>query len=478
METAGVGETTVTRAGDCASIAARIQRLPTTRFSCLIVLFAAGALILEALDIGVLGTILPVLRKVFALPPSQVGLLVASSTIGIVIGMIPAGRLADRFGRKPLLITGILWFTAGTAIAGLSPSFTFLLIVRGLSGLGMAAVFIVPYTIVSEFVSDRCRAAFAGILETALGLGYLFAPLLGLVVIRLVPPALAWRVFFLVASAPILYVWVIWRYMPESPRWLSRVGKTDEADRVLTAIEARIERITGRPLPSPCTMPADVSSALPTAAGASLGSVWRPPYLTRTIGLICGFVGVGSMWYLAIFYVPSIFVAHHIVLSSALLFTLVINAAQIPGKLLNGVLGEIIGRKGVYVIYTLLAVIGVYCFGRASTPLALVVFGSLMMFAAAGSAPSYKMWYAECYPTPIRATGQSTVESIGIRLIAGVGFSYFFPQILSAFGSETTMTIVAIMGCISLIIGVALIPETNRRTLEELEAGVLRPRVA
>lgn len=457
--------------GDPAWIAARMQRLPTTRFSWMIVLLAAGALIVEALDIGTLGTILPVLRKALALTPSQVGLLAASSSLGIVIGMIPAGRLADRFGRRPLLIAGILWFAAGTAIAAFSPNFTFLLIVRGLSGLGMAATFIMPFAIISEFVSERSRTAFSGILETALGLGYLLPPILGLIVVPLFPYSMAWRVFFLAASLPILYVWAIWRYLPESPRWLSRVGRGGEAERVLGALEARIERITRRKLPPPRIDPAAASSALHTARPSLSGlrAVWRPPHLPRTIALIFGYFGIVSMWYLTLNYLPSMFVERHITLSNAFLFTLIITAAQIPGKLLNGILGEIIGRKAVFAIYTLLAVIGAYAFGRISTPFAMIAFGSLLLFASGGSAPCYKMWYAEIYPTPIRATGQSTVESIGARLFGGVIWTYLFPVLLADFGIATTMTIVAAMGCISFVIVTAVVPETRRRTVEQLE---------
>ncbi|HZU89766.1 MAG TPA: MFS transporter [Stellaceae bacterium] len=459
--------------GDPAWIAARMQRLPTTRFSWTVVLLVAGALVVEALDIGTLGTILPVLRKALALNPSQIGLLAASSALGIVIGMIPAGRLADRFGRKPLLIAGILWFAAGTAIAAFSPNFTFLLIVRGLSGLGMAAAFIMPYSIISEFVSERSRTAFSGILETALGLGYLLPPILGLIVVPFFPYAVAWRVFFLAASLPILYVWAIWRYLPESPRWLSRVGRVDEAERVLGAIEARIERITGKKLPPPCLEP-EVASPVLRTAGPSLRKlrvVWRPPHLPRTIALIFGYFGIASLWYLALNYVPSMFVDRHIALGNAFLFTLVITAAQIPGKLLNGILGEIVGRKAAFAAYTLLAVIGAWGFGHASTPFAMVAFGSLILFASGGSAPCYKMWYAEIYPTPVRATGQATVESIGARLFGGVIWTYLFPVLLSSFGIAATMMIVALMGCFSLAVVVPIVPETRRRTVERLEAA-------
>ena len=185
--------------------------------------------------------------------------------------------------------------------------------------------------------------------------------------------------------------------------------------------------------------------------------------------MICGSLGTSSIFYLGVNYIPSLFVERHIVLSSAYLFTLIITGAQIPGKLLNGVLGELVGRKLIYLIYMVVAVGAAYFFGHSATPLAMVAWGGLMWFSAPGSAPSYKMWYAEQYPTPIRATGQSTVEAIGGRLLGGVVWTYLFPLLLARFWIATTMTIVPAMGLIAVAVVTGFSPETYRQTVEQLE---------
>ena len=197
-----------------ATLAARLQRLPTTRVSVILVLFAAGALVVEALDIGALSVILPGIKALWHLTPRQVGLLAAASAFGVAIGMIPAGRLADRFGRKKLLVGGVLWFCSGTLLSAASPNYDVLVALRCLSGLGMAPAFIMPYSIVSEFVAARSRSAFAGLLETALGIGYLLPPLLGLAVMPHFAPPVAWRIFLVLAGLPVVYVSAIIRYLP------------------------------------------------------------------------------------------------------------------------------------------------------------------------------------------------------------------------------------------------------------------------
>jgi Major Facilitator Superfamily/Histidine kinase-, DNA gyrase B-, and HSP90-like ATPase len=107
-----------------------------------------------------LSVILPILKPLMHFSAMEVGVLAASSTVGITIGMIPAGLLADHFGRKPVLIGGVLWFSGLTLVSALAPDFRTLLILRGLSGLGMGATFIMPYALLVELVPSRTRAAF------------------------------------------------------------------------------------------------------------------------------------------------------------------------------------------------------------------------------------------------------------------------------------------------------------------------------
>lgn len=152
------------------------------------------------------------------------------------------------------------------------------------------------------------------------------------------------------------------------------------------------------------------------------------------------------------------------------MFTLVIAAVQIPGKMLNGLLAELVGRKKIYLIYTIPAAIGAYEFGQTTEPYAMLGWACLFLFCASGSAPSYKMWYAEQYPTPIRATGQATVEAIGGRLIGGVVWTMLFPVVVAAYGIADTMAILAVMAIVATLIVTLFAPETYRRSVEDLEA--------
>lgn len=453
-------------------LSARLQRLPTTRYTFAFVALLAGAFIVEAFDIGSLSVILPILKPLMHLSAGQVGMLAASSTVGITIGMIPAGLLADRFGRKRVLIGGMLWFSGMTLISALAPDYRTLLMLRCLSGLGMGATFIMPYALLVELVSPRTRAGFAGVLEASLGTGYVAVPILGLIVLPNFAPDVAWRVFLLIAGLPIAYVWVLWKYLPESPRWLSRAGRSDEAERIVAAIEGRVERLTGAPLPEPVVtleLKMSLDGERQRVGLRAALEVWQPPYLVRTLAMTIGAFGTFSLFYVAVNYIPSLFTAKSIGLSNALILSLMVISSQIPGKLINGVVSDFLGRKPTYALFALIALVGAYCFGQSSDPIVMMGWGCVFFFAASGSAPSYKMWYAEQYPTPIRAVGQSTCEAVGGKLFGGVVWTAVFPVLVESLGISTTMTLIAVIGLATLLVVVIFAPETVGRSVEELE---------
>jgi MFS transporter, putative metabolite:H+ symporter len=109
------------------------------------ILFLVGMLgviwILEAFDIGIIAPVLFILKNEWQLSPSSTGLIGSAGTLGIVIGLLPAGRLADRFGRKTTLIGGIVLFSIVMFLASFAHDATQLAIYRFVAGLGQGAVF-------------------------------------------------------------------------------------------------------------------------------------------------------------------------------------------------------------------------------------------------------------------------------------------------------------------------------------------------
>lgn len=445
----------------------RVERLPVSRFTWSVVLLAGLAWFVESLSIGSLGVALPVLKQVMQLTPSASGILVASSTFGIVIGLIPAGFLSDKYGRKKILVWGIVEYSVLTLLCAASVNFPMLLIFRFLSGLGMGAVFPLPYAIVGEFVNSRSRTLFNGVMDAFLSIGYFIAPLLGLVILPNLSPGTAWRVFFVVSAAPLVYAYAIHKFLPESPRWLERKGRYDVADATMRSIESRVEKSIHHSLPK-----AQVSDEMVETIGRVSAAVpWTRKYIRRTVVRCVAATGTFFMFYIVMTYMPTIFKSKGLSFAHSLLFTAIITGAAIPGKLLNGYLAEKMGRKSMYVTFMGLAGLGALFFGVAVSPGAMILYACIMSFFGTGAFPALKMSYAEQYPTPIRTTGAASVETIG-RFLGGVVGSYAMPVILSAAGVATGFYVIAIVTFIAVAVGLIFAAETKNRTLEQLESGV------
>ena len=160
------------------TIPARIDRLPVSREIWGIMLLAGVAWLVESYDVGVIGSVLASLQKEFQLGAFSVGLIAIASTLGIVISVIPAGWLADNIGRKKILIIGTAWYSVFSLLCGFAPTPTALVVLRFMAGLGMGAIFPIPYAMTAELTPHHFRGAMTAVLDSFLSVGYFMAPLI------------------------------------------------------------------------------------------------------------------------------------------------------------------------------------------------------------------------------------------------------------------------------------------------------------
>src|SRR3989440_3712611 len=272
-----------------AAIPARIDRLPLSREIWGIMLLAGVAWLVESYDVGVIGSVLPSLQKEFQLGALSVGLLAIASTLGIVIGVIPAGWIADTIGRQNILINRTAWYAVFSLLCGFAPTPTALVVLRFLAGLGLGSIFPIPYAMAAELTPRHFRGAMTAILDSFLSVGYFAAPLIAFAVIPSMAQDLGWRVLFFIGGFPLLFVPALLKWMPESPRWLEVKGRTFEADAIVSKLEHDIERRTGDHLP-PLQFEAqgdtgnlDAGANRSTRQRGRYNQIFHRPYLKRTV---------------------------------------------------------------------------------------------------------------------------------------------------------------------------------------------------
>lgn len=421
--------------------------------------------LIESYDVGLTGSVLPSLTQQFSLSTGMRSFVAISANIGIVIGIVPAGRLADRFGRRRVLIVGTVAYAVLTFATGFAQNAGSLIALRIADGMAMGAVFPIPYIFACELCPPHRRGRFIAWADSFLSVGYFLSPLLALLLIPNVEDTTGWRIMFMIGGLPILFALLAWRYLPESPRWYESRGRWAEAETVLRQMEARAERSNGGPLRSPA--PADPGDQAPTAPSANqLRTIFTRPLLRRSMTLWATFGGTFFIFYSIQIFMPTAVTKMGYTLTSAFAFTAVIVGVSIPGKLLESWVIERWGRKPVIITFTVIAAGASFAFGFARGAVPILLLGGIMSFFGIAVDPAVKTYTAESYPTEIRAWGVAATEGFG-RLISGVVGPSLIPVVLDNFGVGAVYSLVGTVAMIAVVVIAIFGRETRHLTLEQ-----------
>src|SRR5208282_312169 len=186
---------------------------------------------LEFFDYFVIGFVLAFIVGPWKLTFGQFAVIFLSSGVGAMIGAYVWGWAADRIGRRKVFIATVLNFAIASGILALTPegSWIFLSIFRFFVGVGVGGLYCVDLPLVQEFMPSAKRGRIGGIVTAAIPLGTGLGAVLG----AFLAPAVGWRGLFLVGLLPALLTLLIRAWVPESPRWLIRMGRVDEARKSL-----------------------------------------------------------------------------------------------------------------------------------------------------------------------------------------------------------------------------------------------------
>jgi MFS transporter, putative metabolite:H+ symporter len=186
---------------------------------------------LEFFDYFVIGFVLAFIVGPWKLTFGQFAVIFLSSGIGAMIGAYVWGWAADRIGRRKVFIATVLNFAIASGILALTPegSWIFLSIFRFFVGVGVGGLYCVDLPLVQEFMPTAKRGRIGGIVTAAIPLGTGLGAVLG----AFLAPAVGWRGLFVVGLLPAALTLLIRAWVPESPRWLMRMGRFEEARKSL-----------------------------------------------------------------------------------------------------------------------------------------------------------------------------------------------------------------------------------------------------
>ncbi|WP_250514777.1 MFS transporter [Caballeronia sp. INDeC2] len=426
------------------SISARLDRLPATRTVWTLIVLLSLGFFFELYDLLYSGYVAPGLVKSGILTPTTTGFFgmtgiasfIASLFAGLFVGTIACGFLADRFGRRAIFTYSLLWYTLANLIMAFQDTATGLNIWRFIAGVGIGVELVTIGTYISELAPRHIRGrAFA--CEQAVG--FMAVPVVAFLAYQLVPRAPfgidGWRWVVVIGAHGALFVWWIRRTLPESPRWLAQKGRLDEADRVMRALEEKVAREYGKPLPPP-------EAALETAdRRGTFADMWQPPYGKRATMMIVfnvfqtvGFYGFAN-------WVPTLLVKQGVTVTSSLMYSSIIAIAAPIGPLIGLAIADRIERKTAIVAMAAVNIVCGLLFSQSRNAAFLIAMGVGLTLSANIMSYSFHAYQTELFPTSIRARAVGFVYSWS--RFSAIFTSFIIAGVLKGFGTTGVFVFIA-----------------------------------
>lgn len=439
----------------------RLEALPLGRFHYKLLLVTGLGWLFDSMDTGLIAFILPVLAKEWGLAPGQMGLIGSIGLIGMALGAVVSGTIADRIGRKKVFTITVLLYSIASAFCALSWNYQSLLVFRFLVGFGLGGELPVAATLVSEYAPSRVRGRFIVLLESFWGLGWIAAACIAYFFI----PLYGWRMAFLIGALPALYVCLIRMHMPESVRYLLAHGRVGEARKIVVSLE--------RQLHVPVAPFVSEKETVPVVAKASFRELWKKPFASRTIMLWLVWFGINFSYYGIFMWLPSLVFQQGFTVVKTFEYVLIMTLAQLPGYYCAAWLVDKIGRKYTLSAFLLFSGVASYFFGHASTAAALMMWGSVMSFFNLGAWGVLYTYTPEQYPTAIRALGSGWAAGFG--RFGGMAAPMMVGALLArSFGFASVFYMFALVFAAVAVIVMSLGVESKQKDLENISERLVK----
>lgn len=372
-----------------------------SRYQQRIIALCFAVVAMDGMDIALMGFIAPALKSDWGVSTHQLGAVISAALIGLAIGAMVAGPLADRFGRRVVIISSVFFFGICTLITAMSQNVDQMMLFRFLTGLGMGAAMPNVGTLVAEYSPERKRA----FIITVVFCGFTFGAAGGGFAASWLIPNFGWHaVLILGGLLPLIIVPVLLKGLPESVRFLLARRAPAERIRQIVSRMAPDQQFAGRDF---------VMASTPHIKGAARLVLSRPYLLGSTLLWGAYFMGL-FLVYLIGSWLPSLVKDMGMTVTQAALVTAMYQAGGTVGSLFAGwMMDRFNANLALAAIYFTGAIATVAIgFAPAHTLiLSLVAFSS--GFCLNGANTGMNALSASYYPTHARATGSSWMHGVG-----------------------------------------------------------------
>jgi len=364
--------------------------------------------------------------------------------VGMMVGAWGFGQLADRYGRRSVLIVTVLLDAIFGIASAFAPDLGWLIVLRFLTGMAVGGTLPVDYALMAEFLPPQRRGRWLVALEGFWAIGTLAVVLAAWL---LAGTTDSWRWIFVVTGAPAIVGLFLRLWIPESPYHLSRRGDGPGARRVLE----KMARMNGTTLAA-----GEIASEV--RRRPPFWALFRPGLARISVMILLVWLLVSAAYYGVFVWLPIELAKGGFGFVRGMDFLIWLALAQIPGYALAALLVERIGRRATLIVFLLLSALGCFLFTLAATPTLIAVSLLLMSFSLLGTWGSMYAYTPELYPTELRGTGMGSAGAM-----ARIG-GLLAPSVIAMVVAVSFQTAIGLFAGLLLLGAVAsfLIPTETR----------------
>jgi sugar porter (SP) family MFS transporter len=418
-------------------------------------------------DTGVISGALLFLRTAFHLSPLMLGVVTSTALGGAALGAAFAGRLADHYGRRPVLLATSLIFVAGAAVSALAPDLSLLLAGRLLVGLGIGGASMLTPLYLAEIAPAKERGALVSFNQLAVTIGILGSYLIGYALAA----DGAWRWMLGLGGVPGVVLAIGMILLPETPRWLAGHGRPEEARAALLRLRGKGTDIKAEM----AELRDDLTARAQARPESQLGhkAVRLPVIVGVGLAVFQQVTGINTVIYFA----PTIFQASGLSsASAAILATAGIGAVNVAMTVVATWLVDRVGRRplllcglgGMGISLCLLALGFILGTGPALGYLTAASLTAYIGCFAIGLGPVFWLLVSEIFPMAIRARGMSAATIA--NWLSNLVVALTFLDLADLMGHAGVFLLYAALTFAGLAFAYVLVPETKGLSLEAIQA--------
>jgi sugar porter (SP) family MFS transporter len=430
---------------------------------------ALGGL-LFGFDIACINGAIPFFSEYFKLSEVMTGWAVSALLIGCMPGALIAGTLADRYGFKKVLKWLAFLFFITAIGAGLSTSFNWFVIFRFLGGIAVGGSSVLCPMYIAEIAPAKYRGRLAVTFQLAIVIGVLIAFAVDLLFLHAV---YNWRWMIITEALPAILFFFMLFYVRESPRWLAKKGRFDEAEQVIRLVsqDSNIENVMS-----------EIQNSIEIEKSGKKINIFKPPFLKlvligASIGMMNQFTGTNAVMY----YATDIFRTAGFSADSAAMQTLIIGIVNLVFTLIGMKIIDTVGRKNMLMYGSIVMAIflGVFSWAYISgnnkglMPL-IMLLGFIAAFEMSQGAVIWVI-LSEMFPNNIRARGASigTFSHWFFNALIALMFPIIVGILPKDKGTGYIFAFFAVATFLSFFFIRKFIVETKGKSLEKLELELL-----